>query len=116
MNLGFRGSPKRPVLEYGFNTWAITTVLSALHGLNEYPSSVDVYLENVVAIDGYSVGDRIKLTTNTNATNGLDLTIGVDTQRVYVIIGAAPAILSKLAGAVVGVSSANWRFLVRVTP
>jgi len=82
------------------------------HGFGVKPKLVMVSLKNITTEQSYSVDDEIELTSY--ASTGSGVTVVVDTTNVTVVFHSGGlSVVNKSAFTIVGLTAANWKFIVR---
>ncbi|ASM72502.1 MULTISPECIES: hypothetical protein [Roseobacteraceae] len=87
--------------------WNASNPISALHGLGQTPSRWRVMLECTTPSQGYSVGDRIDITSTSEGSGARGNTSYVNATSI-VQVGSSIFIPPAGGGAIAGMTTANW--------
>lgn len=91
--------------------------LTLAHGLSSTPTRVSVHLVNTTAQSNYSIGDRLMVSVNNNATSAADnkgLSIVPDVTNLNIRFGSNAtvfSVLDKTTGAGAAITNANWNIV-----
>lgn len=91
------------------------TVLTFPHGMGVVPKFIDVWIQNSTAIAGYSVGDLVDISSNTqDGSTNRGIGVYKDATNIYVICGADANFvfgLNKTTGVATAFTYTDWNQL-----
>jgi len=97
--------------------YAITTASTWAHGLPREPDFYKVVFECKTAEIGYSIGDRVEMTSatmdNSASSRGWAIQLNASgTNSTLMAVGVAPALPNKSTLALANITNANWKLIV----
>lgn len=86
--------------------------INLTHGLGAKPKLVEAVLICKTAEQGYSVGEEVSA-HNDSTSGSFNFSVGRDSTTIRCICGAAGIAATNTAGNYIGLTTANWRLIVR---
>jgi hypothetical protein len=88
-------------------TIAVSTDLNVAHGLGRLPTRWSVVIRNKTAELGYSIGDEVPYTKETNSSSYVNATV------IGCVVTATPTVVSRATHGNANITVANWKFVFR---
>jgi len=101
--------------DYDKGANALSTNYIQAHGLGRYPALVQAFLENTVTNLGYAVGDRVLRNSALDSGGNDIVTVHMDGLNVEIHTGInAIAFISKATNTFTLITTANWKWIMRI--